>query len=413
MEHNTSIDPATECAARAGFAHWMSDTNEITRVFLAAGQIPGLINIAGGLPDSSTFLAEELAEISARVIQDFPEQAIGYGPIEGLPELRALIAERYSSAQLKLSPENVLITTSGMQGLDLIGKVLLDPGDLIAGQFPTYLGALDAWRPRQPSYRNMEVHAEGFDPLSDMQGAKFAYVVPNFSNPTGQLVGEATRMKLAQAAEGTGAWLVEDDPYGTLAYDGPLPPKVIELSAGLSGDASYNGPVVYLGTLSKQIAPGLRIGWAIASKEVVAALTLAKQGSDMCTSGITQRIAIAAIESGLIEKIQPKAVALYRERRDALCAALSEHLAAYFEWEPPEGGMFVWAKARSPKLDTDRLLSLAMEEKVCISPSSVFDAHGAHRGAIRMNFTLNDEEKLVEAVRRLAKATRRLLKEDA
>ena len=395
----------------APLANWMLETNEVTRLFLAANQIPGLINIAGGLPDPSTFLAQEVSEISARMIREHPNQTMGYGPIEGLPALRDCIAARYSRGSLKLTSDNVLVTTSGMQGLDLVGKVLLDPGDLVAGQFPTYLGALDAWRPRQPRYRNMDVHAVDFDAVTEMQGAKFAYVVPNFSNPTGQLVNGSRRQELANGTLETGTWLLEDDPYNTLNYDSPLPPSVIEILAEESQNGTYAGTCLYLGTVSKQLAPGLRLGWVVASKEMITSLTLAKQGSDMCTSGITQLITLEALKSGLIEKLQPQVIDLYRKRRDVLCAAMKEYLADWFDWKTPEGGMFVWAKARNKYLDTDRLLRLAMEEKVCISPSSVFDALGEHRSAIRLNFTLNSEDKLIEAIRRLAQATKRLVAE--
>jgi 2-aminoadipate transaminase len=163
-----------------------------------------------------------------------------------------------------------------------------------------------------------------------------------------------------------------------------------------------------MGTLSKEIAPGLRIGWMVAAPEMIEALTMAKQGSDMCTSGVTQRIALAALDGGLVERLQPALVSLYRERRDALCAALDEHLAEWFTFEKPVGGMFVWAVARDPALDTDRLLAAALDAKVCIAPSSVFDASGANRRALRLNFTLNPPDRLAEGIRRLASAVKTL-----
>jgi len=391
---------------RPAFARWLGTTNEVTRTFLAASQIPGLINMAGGLPAPETYPAEAVAEIARRAIAEHPGDTLGYGPIEGLPELRDALAQRFSSVALHLTRENVLVTTSGMQGLDLIGKVLLEPGGVIAGQFPTYLGALDAWRPRAPQFRNLVLDQPGLDAAALFTGAQFAYTVPNFSNPTGKLVDLATRETLVDAAHRTGTWLVEDDPYGGLHYDAAPLPRLIELSARRHSHRPYDGPVLYMGTLSKEIAPGLRIGWVIAAAEMIAALTLAKQGSDMCTSGVTQRIALGALEAGLIEQIQPTIVALYRSRRDALCAALAEHLADTFQWEIPSGGMFVWATARDPKFDTDLLLKRAMEVGVCISPSSVFDAIGANRRAIRINFTRNEPEKLAEGVKRLASAVK-------
>ncbi len=389
---------------RPAFARWLGTTNEVTRHFLAAGRIPGLINMAGGLPAPEAYPAAELAAMAQRAVEEHPQECLGYGPIEGLPDLRDALAARFSTQELRLARDNVLITSSGMHGLDLIGKVLLEEGGLIAGQFPTYLGALDAWRPRNPTYRNLVLEGTGFDPVSSIEGAQFAYTVPNFSNPTGRLVGLEMRQALVDAAHRTGTWLIEDDPYGGLLYDAPPLPRMIELSAHARRGRTYDGPVIYMGTVSKEIAPGLRIGWVIAAPEMIEALTLAKQGSDMCTSGITQRIALGALESGLVERLRPMILALYRERRDALCAALAEQLADRFEWEVPVGGMFVWAVARDPGFDADRLLPIALEAGTCVAPSSVFDAAGRNRRALRLNFTFNPPDRLAEGVRRLATA---------
>jgi 2-aminoadipate transaminase len=404
-------EQADAVAPRPAFARWLGTTNDVTRRFLAAGRVPGLINIAGGLPAPEIYPAAEVAELARRVIAQHPQDTLGYGPIEGLPELREALAARFGTPELRLSRENLLIVTSGMQGLDLVGKVLLEEGGLIAGQFPTYLGALDAWRPRCPTYRSLLLEEPGFDPAAAMAGAQFAYTVPNFSNPTGRLVGLPMRRVLVDAAHRTGIWLIEDDPYGALHYDRAPLPSLIALSGRSRRGRVYDGPVVYLGTLSKEVAPGLRIGWVIAAPEMIEALTMAKQGSDMCTSGVTQRIALAALESGLIERLRPVIVDLYRARRDALCAALAEHLAAWFTWEVPVGGMFVWAVARDPALDTDRLFQAGLEAGVCVTPGSVFDPAGRSRRAIRLNFTLNPPDRLAEGVRRLAAAVRKMAQE--
>lgn len=397
-------DQADAATSRPAFARWMAQTNDVTRGFLAAGRIPGLINMAGGLPAPETYPAAEIAEIARRVIGAHAGDTLGYGPIEGLTALREALARRLGSAALRLTAENVLVTSSGMQGLDLLGKVLLEEGSLIAGQFPTYLGALDAWRPRLPRFRSMAIEATDFDPVVALSGAQFAYTVPNFSNPTGRLVDLRTRQALVDAAHRTGTWLVEDDPYGTLQYEGERLPRMIELSAYRRAGRVYDGPVVHMGTLSKEIAPGLRIGWAIGAPAMIEALTMAKQGSDMCTSGVTQRIALGALEAGLVERIQPRVLDLYRRRRDALCAAMAEQLSGWFTWEVPVGGMFVWAVGRDPALDTDALLAHALAAGVCVTPSSVFDPSGGNRRAIRVNFTLNEPDRLAEGVRRLATA---------
>lgn len=364
--------------------------------------------LPGGLPAPETYPVAELADLAHRTITRHPQDTLAYGPIDGLPELRDALAAKFSTPALRLVRENILVTSSGMQGLDLLGKVLVEEGGLIAGQFPTYLGALDAWRPRRPTYRNLVLEAPAFDPVTALAQARFAYTVPNFSNPTGRLVGLAMRRALVDAAHGTGTWLVEDDPYGALHYDGAPLPHLIELSARKQPGRIYDGPIVYMGTLSKEIAPGLRVGWVVAAPAMIEALIMAKHGSDMCTSGITQRIALGALEDGLIERLQPGIARLYRERRDALCAALSEHVAEWFDFEIPAGGMFVWAVARQPSLDTDRLLTAALAAGVCVAPSSVFDATGRSRHAIRLNFTFNPPATLAEGVRRLATALRTL-----
>ncbi len=393
---------------RPAFARWLDQTNDVTQLFLAAGQIPDLINMAGGLPDAATWPVGDLAALAAEAVARHPAEALGYSPIDGLPALRDLIAARFSAPGLTLGRKNVLITTGGMQGLDLMGKVLLEEGGLIAAQSPAYLGALDAWRPRLPRYRPMTLEAAGFDPVAALTGAQFAYTVPNFSNPTGRLVGLGARQALVAAAEATGTWLVEDDPYGTLYYDTAPLPRMLTLS-GTAGPGVYDGPVVYMGTLSKEVAPGLRLGWVIAAPGMIEALTMAKQGSDMCTSGLCQRIAIEAFASGLADRILPATLDLYRSRRDALCDAMDRHLSPCFDWEVPSGGMFVWATAKDPDLDTDLLLRQAMAAGVCITPSSVFDPEGKNRSAIRINFTYNPPERLMEGAKRLAAAAGAML----
>lgn len=401
---------AEDPARRPAFARWLGAANDVTKTFLSVAGRPDIINLAGGLPEPETYPAKELARIAAAAIERRPAEVLSYSPIDGLPGLRDRLAARFSDGNVTLTRDNVLITTAGMQALDLLGKVLIEPGGVIAAQSPTYLGAIDAWRPREPAYRPFTPGGNAIDYRAAFEGARFAYAVPNFSNPTGRLVSLAERRLMVEAAHATGAWLVEDDPYGSLYYEGEPLPRLLSLSGALSRKTGvYDGPVVYTGTLSKEVCPGLRIGWIVGAPEMIAALAMAKQGSDMCTSGLTQRIALDAMEEGLPERMQPLILDTYRRRRDALCAAMEEHLAGLFRWEKPSGGMFVWAEARHAGLDTDRLLTTALEEGVCITPSSVFDVAGSARGAIRMNFTLNPPDRLAEGVRRLAAATARML----
>lgn len=406
-KHARTQEAATSRPALAG---WLARTNDVTSVFLAAGQNPDMINLGGGLPEPALWPVDELAELAAQAIREHPAETLAYGPIPGLPALRDLIAARFSHGALQLSRENVLITTAGMQALDLVGKVLLEPGGLIAAQSPAYLGALDAWMPRAPHYRPMRIGRNSFDAHAALAGAQFAYTVPNFSNPSGRLVTLAERQALVEAAHATGTWLIEDDPYGVLYYDGTPLPRMLDLSAARGG-GPYDGPVIYMGSLSKELTPGLRLGWVIAAPDMIAALATAKQGSDMCTSGLSQMLALGAFQRGIPERILPQMLTTYRERRDALCAALETHLAEYLDWQRPTGGMFVWASARDSRLDTDRLLPKALAHGVCISPSSVFDPEGLDRRAMRLNFTLNPPDRLEEGARRLAAAIRATLEE--
>lgn len=388
---------------RPAFARWLSETNDITQTFLSAGRIPGLINLGGGLPDPEVFPVADLARLAERAVADHPGDSLAYAPIDGLPELRDEIARRFSVDGLTLTRDNVLVTTAGMQGLDLVGKVLLEPGAVIAAQSPAYLGALDAWRPRHPVYRAMRLGSNGFDPAAAMAGAQFAYTVPNFSNPSGRLVPLAEREALVDAAHATGTWLVEDDPYGALHYDSDPVPRLLTLS-GRGQPGPYDGPVVYMGTLSKELAPGLRIGWVIAAPQMIRAMAAAKQGSDMCSPGLSQRIALDAFRSGLTDRVLPPMLHLYRARRDALAGAMAAHLSETFDWSVPSGGMFIWATARDPGFDTGALLAVALRHGVCISPGQVFDPEGRDTRSMRLNFTLNPPERLEEAVRRLAAA---------
>lgn len=390
------------------FAEWLGTTNDVTRTFLAASQMPDVINIAGGLPEQTLYPVEELADFAARVIRRYPADALNYSPIEGLAKLRDALAQRFSRGALQLGRDNVMIISGGMQGLDLIGKALLDIGAVVAAQSPAYLGALDAWKPRSPTYRCFYPDRDTFDADEALRGAQFAYTVPNFSNPTGKLISRSVRQSLVNAAHGTGTWLVEDDPYGALYYDAEPLPTLLQLSADdTQGD--YDGPVVYMGTLSKEAVPGLRIGWVIASADMIRTLTIVKQGSDMCCSGVSQLMVVEAIETGLLERLKVPMIDLYKSRRDALCAAMDQHLSAYFDWDVPVGGMFVWVISKHEALNTDLLLTEALQQGVCVSPSSVFDPLGQDKQALRLNFTLNPPDKLAEGIKRLAKATEMVL----
>jgi 2-aminoadipate transaminase len=406
------ISDARRPGERPALASWLSTGNSITQQFMAIGGRPEVVSLAGGLPASELYPVEAIAAAQERALTRWGTQILEYGAIEGLPALRAAIAERFSATTgRRFGPENVLLTTGAMQGLDLVGKALVDPGELILSQFPTYLGALDAWRPRMPRYERLDwsLQAQGHD--AALRQAKFVYAVPNYSNPTGVLVPQDQRAALLDKVEAAGTWLLEDDPYLPLQFDGPAGPSLLAHHAQRHPNGAYAGPVIYLGTLSKSLAPGLRVGWVVAEAALISTLALVKQSTDIASSLLTQAIALEMIESDFEAQHIPKIVATYRERRDTLCAAAATHLSDWFEWEVPPGGMFVWMRAKDDAIDTDALYTQALAENVAFVPSSVFDPSGALKSAMRVNFTRSPPEVLVEGVRRLERAVRRLLAE--
>jgi 2-aminoadipate transaminase len=388
----------------------MSDGNDITKQFMALGGRADFISMAGGLPAAEFYPTAAIAEAAEKALARWGAAALEYGPIEGFPALRRHIAERISrEAGRSFGVENVLLTVGAMQGLDLIGKVLVDPGDRIVSQFPTYVGAIDAWRPRMPAYEPLDWSVEGGTSVDVLGGAKFIYTVPNYSNPTGALVPTDARQALLEKAIEAAAWLVEDDPYLPLQYDGTAGPSILSLHGSMEPDGPYDGPVIYLGTLSKSIVPGLRVGWVIAAPAMIEALTLAKQSSDISSSMLTQAVALELLESRREEAHVPTVLRHYIERRDALCAAAGAELGEWFEWETPPGGMFVWMRKRHPAIDTDALYGFALREKVAFVPGSVFDPAAKLKSAMRVNFTRSAPAVLEEGVARLVTATKAYL----
>lgn len=392
---------------RPAFAQWTSFSNDITQQFLAIGGRPDVVSMAGGLPAAEFYPIQAMERAAQDALVRWRASALEYGPVEGLRALRAHIAERMGrQSGRRFGVENVLITAGAMQGLDLVGKVLVDPGERVVAQYPTYVGALDAWRPRSPAYDPLDWTPDGRTTVDRLAAAKFVYAVPNYSNPTGVLVPTAHRQALLEKAMRAGTWLLEDDPYLPLQYDMPAGPSILALHAAMEPGGTYDGPVIYLGTLSKSIAPGLRIGWVIAAPDMIQALAIAKQSADLAGSQFNQAVALELLESGLEDRHVPTIVDQYRIRRDALCDAARAELSEWFEWETPPGGMFVWMRSRDAAIDTDRLYTVALAEKVAFVPGSVFDPAGAARTAMRVNFTRNPAETLREGVGRLARATR-------
>ncbi|MDJ0684486.1 MAG: PLP-dependent aminotransferase family protein [Alphaproteobacteria bacterium] len=392
-------------------AAWQAQADDATQALLKLTERPEVISLAGGLPASEAFPTNAVAEAFETAIRENPSASLQYGPSQGLHDLREAVAQRYRDAGApSVTAENILITTGSQQGLLLLGMALLNRGDRVALDEPTFMGGFDAWRPMYPDFTGLawdgdSPSIEAGDRAAADRPPKFAYLLPNFRNPTGETMGAARRRNLIALARRLGMLLLEDNPYGALRYDGTEPPSLLSLDAQ-NGAAPYDGHVAALGTVSKTLAPALRIGWIVAPARLIKALVLAKQSADLCTASINQLAALHLMRSGAEARSIETARALYRDRRDALLAALDEMAPPGARWTRPEGGMFVWLTL-PPGLDCLDLFDRAAANGVGFVPGTAFYARrtgGQGRGCIRLNFTNGDPATLREGVRRMALA---------
>lgn len=366
-----------------------------------------VLSLAGGLPPPEAFPAAALAQASQRLFADADPGLLQYTPTEGDPRLRALIAADARTRLTLAEPEGrVLVTTGSQQALDLVGKVLLDPGDVVVVEAPAYVGALRAFAAYEPRVVGIPVDDEGLDvdrlaeALDGGLRPKLCYTVPNFSNPSGTTMSLPRRRRLAELASRYGFLVVEDDPYGELRFTGADLPPV----------ASLGEPVLYLGSYSKTIAPGLRVGYAIAPPGLVRTLAVAKQATDLNSASLSQRLVAALLElPGWRDEHVARLRDLYHERATALVTSLGRHLGDRVHAPMPSGGMFVWATVTD--VDALALARAAMARGVAVVPGNEFsadDADGPAGGpfphALRLSFSMLDPAGLAEAVERLALA---------
>jgi 2-aminoadipate transaminase len=385
----------------------------IIRELLKFTQQPDIISFAGGLPAPELFPKEEAREAACRVISENGEKALQYGPTEGLLPLRRWLSERMVRYGIQAEADNVFITTGSQQALDLIGKLLINPGDQILVEEPTYLGALQAWNAYQAEYAGVPIDDNGLqtERLEEALrvGPKFMYILPNFQNPAGTTLSLDRRLELVRLANKYGIPIVEDDPYGALRFEGEhLPPLValdadFQASAGLNGHGYMEGNVIYLGTFSKTLAPGLRLGWVVAPVEVIDRLVMAKQGTDLQTSTFDQMLAWEMLKTGFLDDHIKRIRNVYGERRNVMIAAMEQHFPAECSWTKPQGGLFLWA--RMPEwLDTEALLKEAVEAKVAFVPGFAFYTDPQKgRNTMRLNFSNAQPEQIEEGIRRLGR----------
>ncbi len=369
------------------------------REILKVTERPGIISLAGGLPSADTFPVAAMQEATARVLRDTPREALQYAASEGYAPLREWVAGEMNAQGVRCDAGQVLITTGSQQGLDLVGKVLIDPGSTVAVESPTYLGALQAYAPYEPEFIAVEGDDEGPLPASldaavlAGKRARFVYLLPNYQNPSGRCIPAARRLALVARAADIGLPIVEDNPYGDLWFDEPPPPP---LSA-----AAGNG-AVYLGSFSKVLAPGLRLGYVVAPRVLYPKLLQAKQAADLHTAGFNQRVVHEVIKDGFLTQHVPTIRARYKAQRDAMQAALLAHMPAGVRWTPPVGGMFFWLTLPA-HIDATALLPQAVEAGMAFVPGTTFFPNGGHANTMRLSFVTASPAQIETAVAALAR----------
>ena len=399
------------------------------REMMALTERTDVISLAGGLPDTSTFAPELYAKLMAKVAAESTARALQYGPTEGMAATVGCIVEVMAREGTLVDPADVIVTTGGQQVIDLVCKTLIDPGDVIVAEAPTYPGAVPTFSAYEADVEQIEIDGDGM-PIDALESTldrlqaegrrpKFIYTIPNFQNPGGVTMSLARRRRLVEVARERELLVLEDNPYGLLRYEGEALPTLYSLDAENASPSTPGGAsdlVIYLGTFSKILSPGLRLGWAVAPQPVLEKLNLGKQGSDLCSSPVTQMFVAAYFGErdahggpGWIEYVE-RLRNLYRSRRDVMLESLSEHFGEGASWTHPQGGLFIWATL-DQRIDTTDLLALAREsEGVAFVPGRAAYVDGrSGASSMRLNFAGSPERDIREGVRRIGKAMREQL----
>ena len=377
------------------------------RELLKISNLPGVISFAGGLPSPDVFPVDEFKTACQYILDNCADQALQYGTTEGFTPLREMICERSGRYGINIRPENVLITNGSQQALDLIGKVFIDPGDKIAVESPTYLGAIQAWKVYGAEFVTVESDKDGMIPESLeaalRQKPKLVYLLPNFHNPMGTTLPLERRKRIIAICHEHQVPIIEDDPYGQLRYEGEHLPPVVKLDADLRGNDKddYQGNVIYLSTFSKTLAPGLRLAWVIAPEEIIMKLVQAKQGSDLNTSTLVQYLAYEVSKGTFLDEHIKVIRKVYGQRRDLMMELIDELFPSEVTYFRPEGGLFLWVTT-PPKLNTQELLPIAVAQKVAYVPGAPFHPNGGGLNTMRMNFSNASEEGIREGMKRLS-----------
>ena len=382
-------------------------TSSVIRDLLQHANRPDVISLAGGIPAPELFPIEPLAQSAATALDELGSDAVQYGLTEGVVELRELVAveaDLAAGGATTPTPEQVLVTTGSQQAIDLLGRVLLDPGDVVVTDDPAYLGALQAIRGHDPELVGISIDEQGLvtadlaERLEAGLRPTFVYTNPNFQNPTGVTMSLERRRELAALADRYGFLVVEDDPYGALRFEGEAVPTM----------ASFSDRVVRIGTVSKTLAPGLRVAWLIGPQPLVDAVTIGKQAVDLHTSTFAQHTALGLLrQPGWFADHQATLGPWYRSRRDALAAGLASAFGDELRFSSPDGGMFLWGELHGDAaVDTTALLHTALDHGVAFVPGSAFAVERPLPHHLRLSFATASPEQLGDAAVRLAAAVR-------
>jgi 2-aminoadipate transaminase len=388
-------------------------TSSAIRELLKLTSQPDIISFAGGLPAPELFPIEEFKAGAQRLLTSMGRQALQYSTTEGYPPLREMIVRHMARYGIVVDIENVLITSGSQQALDLIGKLLINPGDKILTEDPTYLGAIQAFTMYGADYVTVPIDEHGLQTakLEDAlrSGPKFMYILPNFQNPAGTTLSLERRLELVALADRYGVPIVEDDPYGQLRYEGEhIKPLVVLDAEGLHCEKTgrFRGNVIYLSTFSKTLAPGLRLGWVVAPEDIIAKMVQAKQGTDLHSSTFDQMLAHEVARGGFIDRHVRRIREVYGRRRGVMLAALEKAFpdpTLGVRWTRPQGGLFLWVML--PKsIDATDLLTDAVKERVAFVPGVAFHPLGGGQHTMRLNFSNASDELIAEGIARLGRA---------
>ncbi|HEV7774645.1 MAG TPA: PLP-dependent aminotransferase family protein [Conexibacter sp.] len=374
------------------------------RDLMALTERAEVISLAGGLPDTSTFPAETYASLMATVAEEACARALQYGPTEGFAVAAHAIAEVMAAEGMAVDEGELLITTGGQQVIDLVCKTLVDPGDVIVAEAPTYPGAVPTFCSYEADVVQIEMDEHGMqiDVLEETldrleregRRPKFIYTIPTFQNPGGVTMSLPRRQRLVRIAHERELLVLEDNPYGLLRYEGEPLPTLYSMDGGEF--------VIYLGTFSKILSPGIRLGWAAAPRPVLQKMNLGKQAADLCSSSMTQLFVAEYFAARNWREYVNSLVGIYRERRDAMLEALHAHFPREAAWTQPEGGLFIWATLPD-YIDTTDLLARALSENVAFVPGRAAYLDGRGGSSMRLNFSGSDETAIREGVRRIGK----------